>query len=253
MSYVWRVRLVRTLLAVLALGLVELAPRAGWVDVLTLVPVSTMVEQLVEYFTTGEIWRHFISTSEMIITSFVLATTTGVLLGLALWRLPLVYEILNPYLTSYYALPVFAFYPVLIAIFGANAIPIILISWAWAVVAVVVNTVSGFRQVPRVFHKVAAVYGLRGWRAFRAIYFPAASPYIFNGIKLAATYSTIGVVASEFILAPEGLGWLVAYNYNNFGLQQMYASILLILLITVCITAIISVVEQRVWGERRAR
>jgi NitT/TauT family transport system permease protein len=62
---------------------------------------------------------------------------------------------LNPYLTSYYALPVFAFYPVLIAILGVNARPIIAISWAWAVVAVVINTLAGFQQVPAVFtHQV---------------------------------------------------------------------------------------------------
>ena len=253
MSYRRKVWLARMVFLAVALGLIEVAPRAHWVDVLTLVPLSAMLRQLWDYVTTGQIWRHFWATSSTILWSFILATATGIPAGTLLWRLPALSEALNPYLTSYYALPVFAFYPVLIAILGVNARPIIAISWAWAVVAVVINTLSGFQQVPAVFRKMASVYRLSRWRSFWSVYFPSASPYIFNGVKLAATYSIIGVVASEFILAPQGLGWLVAYNYNNFGLKQMYASILVILLFTIAMNGVVSLVERRVWGERRVR
>src|SRR5699024_10564449 len=139
----------------------------------------------------------------------------------------------------------FAFYPVLIGIFGVNPIPIVLIAWAWAVVAVVVNTVTGFRAIPDVHHKTVAVYGLSRWEAFWQIYLPAAVPQVFSGVKLAITYSIIGVVASEFILATEGLGWLVAFNYNNFGLSEMYAGIMLVVVITMTITTLVGFVERR--------
>lgn len=235
----------RAVLVLAVLTLLELGPRLGWLDALTIIPLSEMVWQVVEFFRGGEIWRHLRATGTMVVASFVLSVATGLVLGYVLWRSPPIYRVVNPYLTSYYALPVFAFYPVLIAVFGFNRVPIILIAWAWAVVAVIVNSVTGFSRIKRSYHKLVRVYGLSRWQAFRRVYFPSAAPFIFNGIKLAVSYSIIGVVASEFILAAEGLGWLVAFHYNNFGLQEMYGAILLIVIITMTITAVVGLAERR--------
>jgi NitT/TauT family transport system permease protein len=240
------VGIARLLLVVLVLALLEILPRAGLIDAMTLVPLSQMVLQIVEFFTTGVIWSHLSATFSMVLTAFVLATLTGLAVGYVLWRNERASRLLNPYLTSYYALPVFAFYPVLIAIFGVNRIPIVVIAWAWAVVAVIVNTVTGFDKIKDSYHKLSRVYGLTRWQSFRRVEFPAAAPFVFNGIKLAASYSIIGVVASEFILATEGLGWLVAFHYNNFGLTQMYGAMLLVIVLTMTITALITVAERRI-------
>lgn len=236
----------QVILIVVALGLLELAPRAGWVSTLTLVPLSEMVTQLWAMFVSGQIWPHLASTGSMVLIAFFLAVTTGIISGLMLWLSPRSFRMLDPYLTSYYALPIFAFYPVLIAIFGLNRIPIVLIAWAWAVVAVIVNTVAGLRHIPATYHKLVRAYRLSRWQALRRVYIPSAAPFIFNGVKLAFSYSIIGVIASEFILASKGLGWLVAYNYNNFGLTKMYATMLLIIILTGIATTIIGLIEKRI-------
>ena len=245
-AYRRRVLLTRTALICLVLALVEVAPRAGLVDPLTMVPLSEMLSQLGSLLGSGALTPHLVATGSMVLTAFVLACVSGMLGGYLLWRMPRVYRVLDPYLTSYYAMPFFAFYPVLVAIFGLSRIPIVLIAWAWAVVAVIVGTVGGLRRIPAVYHKVARVYQLSGWQAFRRVFVPAAAPLVFNGVKLALSYSIIGVIASEFILAPNGLGWLVSYNYENFAVAQMYAVILLIVLATVVLTSVIGAVQRRV-------
>lgn len=236
---------VQVALVVAVLALVDLAPRLGWVDPLTLIPLSAMVAELADMLAGGEMIPHLISTGSMVLVAFALATVTGLLAGYALWRCRPAFRMLDPYLTSYYALPIFAFYPVLIAVLGVNRVPIVLIAWAWAVVAVVVNTVAGLRHIPATYHKIARVYRLGRWRAFRRVYFPASAPFLWGGIKLAFSYSIIGVVASEFILAPRGLGWLVAYHYNNFGLPKMYAAMLLVVVLAVTATALLGLAERR--------
>lgn len=239
------VLIARAGLVAVVLAMLEIAPRLGWIDPLTVVPLSAMAGQVVEFFRTGDIWRHLVATGSMVATSFVLATVTGLATGYLLWHSRRGFRMLNPYLTSYYALPIFAFYPALIAVFGLNRTPIILIAWAWAVVAVVVNTVNGLRRINPAFHKVARLYRLSRWQAFWRVEFPAAAPFLFTGVKLAVSYSIIGVVASEFILAPEGLGWLVAFHYNNFGLRQMYGAILLVVALTMAIIGLVGLVERR--------
>lgn len=240
------VGIARLALVLIALALLEIAPRAGWVGGMTLVPLSEMISQMVEFFRTGVIWPHLGATTSMVVTAFILATSTGLGIGYLLWRNKRLSKAMNLYLTTYYALPIFAFYPVLIAVFGVNRVPIIIIAWAWAVVAVIVNTITGFDKIPESYGKLAKVYRLTAWQFFRRVQFPAAAPFIFNGIKLAASYSIIGVVASEFILASEGLGWLVAFNYNNFGLSEMYGAILLVIILTMAITALITLAEHRI-------
>lgn len=247
------VAVLQLLLVLGVLAVLEVAPRLGWVDPLTLIPLSAMAAELAEMLRSGEIVPHLASTGSMVVMAFGLATVTGLAGGYVLWRWRPAFRMLDPYLTSYYALPIFAFYPVLIAVFGVNRIPIVLIAWAWAVVAVVVNTVAGLRHIPVTYHKIVRVYRLGRWQAFRRIYFPASAPFLWGGIKLAFSYSIIGVVASEFILAPRGLGWLVAYNYNNFGLPKMYAAILLVVVLTVTATLLLGLAERRVGNPGRER
>ncbi len=125
-----------------------------------------------------------------------------------------------------------------------------LIAWAWAVVAVVLNTVIGLNEVSPVYVKVGRSLDLSRWKLFTRVYFPAATPYIFTGFKLAASYSVIGVVASEFIQAEQGLGWFVGFSYNSFAITNMYAGILLILLFAIVANSLLLRVERHIHGRR---
>lgn len=226
------------------LAVLELAPRLGWVNSVTLVPLSRMLSTLWQMTVSGTLWPNLGSTALAVFLAFALAVVTGLVGGYLLWRYKVALRMLNPYLTGYYAVPTFAFYPVLISIFGLNKAPIVLLGWAYAVVAVVVNTTAGLQHIPPTYFKVARVYRLGKLRAFWHIYLRAASPLIFNGVKLGFSYSIIGVIASEFLLSTRGLGWLVSYNYNNFGVASMYAAILLIVALAIFATAAISLVER---------
>lgn len=252
MTYRRRVNLTRLLLLAAILILIEATPRVGLVSPLTLVPLTEMIDALRSQFVSGSIWPHLRYTGGEIFASVALASVCGVAIGYGLWKMPGLRRALEPYLTSYYALPVFAFYPVLVGIFGLNRIPVIALAWAYAVVAVIVNTVIGFDSVKSVHMRVAQVYGLSRWKTFTSVQLRSAAPFIISGFKLGATYAVTGVIGSEFILSTQGLGWLVAFNYNSFATAQMYASILLIILLSASILSVLSLVERRWWhGGRR--
>ena len=112
------------------------------------------------------------------------------------------------------------------------------------------NTVIGLDEVPEVLVKVGRSLRLSRRQMFTRIYFPAATPYIFTGLKLAASYTVIGVIASEFIQAESGVGWFVGFSYNNFAIQNMYAAILLILLFAIAVNALLLRLERRMYGGR---
>ena len=131
-----------------------------------------MVWQLWLLISDGTLLSHIVRTLTSIVVAGVLAVVTGLPLGVALWRLERTRKVLQPYLTTYYAVPIFAFYPLFIAIFGLSAWPVIIIAWAWAVVAIVLNTVIGLDEVPEVLVKVGRSLRLSRRQMFTRIYFP---------------------------------------------------------------------------------
>ena len=250
MNEAGRVRAVRWGLIVAFVVALEVIPRLGLVNPIALVPLSEMVWQLWPLISDGILGSHIARTLTSIVVAGALAVVTGLPLGVLLWRLERVRKILQPYLTTYYAIPIFAFYPLFIAIFGLSAWPVIVIAWAWAVVAIVLNTVIGLAEVPEVLVKVGRSLRLSPWRMFTRVYFPAATPYILTGFKLAASYTVIGVIASEFIQAEAGVGWFVGFSYNNFAIQNMYAAILLILAFAVLVNSLLLRLERRLHGRQ---
>ena len=245
MSHQAKVRFVRLAVVATLLALLEVAPRFGWVDSITLIPLSSILSGTWELLASGRLTPHFVATVSNVLVSLVLAAVTGFGLGVALWRWRGLWAVLEPYLATYYAVPFFAFYPLLIVLFGMNRLPIIVIAWAFSAVAMAVNTALGFSRVREAYIKVGRSLGLSPWRMMRHIYLPGAVPYVFTGLKLSASYSVIGVVASEFILSTHGLGWLVSFSYNFFDLRGMYAAITLIVALVIVLNGLL------LWWESR--
>ena len=79
----------------------------------------------------------------------------------------------------------------------------------------------------------------------------AAAPYLFTGVKLAVAYAFIGVIAGEFILAPRGIGYSIAFAYDNFDNRQMYALMLFILVLVTLINTALQICEGRLMARRR--
>jgi NitT/TauT family transport system permease protein len=142
------------------------------------------------------------------------------------------------------------FYPLLIALFGLNTIPLIVIGFVFATAAMVISTLNGLDRVPRVMSKTARVLRLSPARAVLFVTLPSASPYLFTGLKLALAYAFIGVIAGEFILSGGGLGFSIAYAYNNFDSQTMYALMMFVLVIAMVMNGALHVWEQRLLKRR---
>jgi NitT/TauT family transport system permease protein len=242
-----KIRIAQWTIFVAIVLLIEYVARSGVMSTITLVPPTQMAETLIQLISSGEIINDIRQTAVATFIAFLAAVLIGIPLGWAIWRLDTLRRILDPYLIAYYALPVFVFYPLFIAIFGLNQIPIILIAFALSIIAIVINTANGFDQVRDVFSEVGRSLKLSRYQTFRYIYLPAAVPYIFTGLKLGFIYALIGVIASEFILANAGLGYLVAYNYNNFATSEMYAVMLLVVIIAITTNMILVRIEDHLY------
>jgi len=240
----------RLAVIVIAVGLLELACRSGLIDHRVVIPPSEMAAALVRLLISGQANDQIARTFGIVVTAVLIAVVGGFALGVVIHALPRVRHALDPFFATYYAVPIFIFYPVMIAIFGLSAVPIVLMGVATAIVAMIIATLNGLDRVPRVLTKVARLHRMGRIATALRLKLPAAAPHLFTGVKLAVSYGFIAVIASEFILAPAGLGRVISDAYTDFNNQRMYALMLLLIVVATVVNMVLHVFDQR-WAERR--
>ena len=242
----------RTLAVGAAIGILEIACRARWIDAVTLIPPSQMAVGAWNTLASAEYRADMTWTLQNVFMAFALALAGGFGLGWLLHRLPRLRRAADPLLASYYAVPVFMFYPLFIVLFGLNRWPLVAIGFVFAIVAMAMNTLNAFERVPGVLRKTARLYRLSRSQEIFLVTLPACAPYVFTGVKLALVYSFIAVIAGEFILAGKGFGFQIAYAYNSFDNATMYGMMLLLLMLVGGINGVLYAWERRLYL-RRAR
>jgi NitT/TauT family transport system permease protein len=138
-------------------------------------PPSLIMRDSAEILITG---RHNAAIAKTLSNSaiaFVSAVIVGIAAGVVIHGLKLLREALDPLFATYYAIPVLAFYPLLIILFGIEDTPQIIIGFTLGVVAVIVNTLNGLDRVPRVLLKSARVAPLSRAATARRITLPFAA------------------------------------------------------------------------------
>jgi NitT/TauT family transport system permease protein len=245
-----RVGWIRLSVIVIAIGLLELCCRLNLIDHRVVIPPSEMADALFRLLLSGQVNDQIVRTFAIVGAAILISVVAGFVLGAVIHALPRLRNALDPFFATYYAVPIFIFYPVMIVIFGLSAIPIVLMGVATAIVAMIIATLNGLDRVPHVLAKVARVHRMGRIKTALLLKLPAAGPYLFTGAKLAVSYSFIGVIASEFILAPAGLGRVISDAYTDFNNRQMYALMLLLIIVTTAVNVLLHILDQH-WAERR--
>ena len=243
----------RALVVGAILALLEGLCLAGVIDKITMQAPHRIAHDLFRMLVSGRmnaaIWKTLTNT----VLALVLALGVGIIAAALLHRLRALRDTLDPLFATYYAVPVFAFYPFFIVVFGLGDLPQILIAFMLGVVAVIVNTLNGLDRVPPVLLKTARIMRLSPVDTALRLTLPAAGPHIVTGIKLAVAYAFIGVIGSEFIMSRGGIGYEINFAYVSFDNATMYPLIVLILLASIAINAALSRWEQRLLVRRGMR
>jgi NitT/TauT family transport system permease protein len=155
---------------------VEALCRSGLVDPLTLIPPSRMASGLAGIIGSGEINDDLAFTATTIATALALSIAIGFGLGVSVHAAPRLRHALDPLLASWYAVPSFVFYPLFVAIFGLNAIPLIVLGMAFATPAMMISTMAGLDRIPAVLLKTALVHRLSRLETVAWIVLPGAAP-----------------------------------------------------------------------------
>ena len=232
-------------LIALGIAICEIGSQAGLWSSQVLPAPSTIFAELVTLPSDPQFWADAQRTGMEIAVAIICGTLLGFGAGLTFWKLPLVGRIFEPYLVSFYAVPLVLFYPVMIVLVGINAMSVIILATIMAAIPMALNTAVGLNSMPPVYMKLARSLKTSPRQTLFAIAIPAAGPFIVAGLRMAVVYALIGTIAMEFVTAQAGLGYRIRYLYEIFDNQAMFAYIMVVLLISVVLTVALVIIQKK--------
>src|SRR5579885_1368758 len=122
-----RVVLARVPIVAAAVAIVEILARAKAFGPTLSVPPTVMFTTLVASLSDGSFVPDVARTASEVGIAYAIALLIGLPLGVLLWRSKIMAIAIEPYLLAYYVIPLFAFYPLFIKIFGGGMTPIVAI------------------------------------------------------------------------------------------------------------------------------
>ncbi|WP_162419686.1 ABC transporter permease [Microvirga brassicacearum] len=191
-----------------------------------------------------ELMRNMWATLSVLLVGYGLGVVLGIALAVLMIILPPVRRALYPLVVMSQTIPKIAIAPLLILWFGVGPEPKVFIIALLAFFPVLVNTVAGLEGTDRGHLELMRSVNANLWKVYRHVRLPAAVPQIFAGLKLALTVSVIGAVVGEWVVGNQGLGYLLlAYN-SSLLTANVFATLLLIILISAVLFYSITRIER---------
>ncbi|MCS0496272.1 ABC transporter permease [Ancylobacter mangrovi] len=153
------------------------------------------------------------------------AIVVGVMLGLLMASFRSARLLFNPIVQIFYPMPKSALIPVVMIWLGLGDSSKILLIFLGCMLPVVVGTYNGARGVNPFLLWSAASLGASRFDVLREVVLPAAMPDILSGCRTALAFSFILMVSSEFVIATDGVGFLISSLGDGGQYPAMFAAI----------------------------
>ena len=247
---VWRRLGDSNLIGFLFIGLLlllwEVSVRAGWVQTFGFPPFSRVVEAFWSFMVSGEFVQVLLPSLHRWGVGYAIAIVAGIALGVLMGYVPFFYRLLEPVTELIRPIPSPAYVPVAIIFLGIDdPMKIFVIAFA-SVFPIIVNTFAGVRGIDAVQMNTARTFGIPRLTTMWHVVLPAASPFIFAGMRVSLAISLILTIIAEMIAGNSGIGYYILLAQRSFRVGEMYAGIIVLGLVGYALNRLFLVVEGRV-------
>lgn len=240
--------------AVLSLGLLaawEIIVRAAHVpEYLLPAPTQVLADLKTDWVILGP--AMWVTLREVLI-GFVIAAAAGIGLAVVLHLFGPLRRAMYPILIGSQTVPVVVLAPILVILLGYGILPKLVIVGLICFFPIVVNGLDGLRTVDDDFIRMMRTLDATRWGIFRRVEFPGALPSIFSGMRIAATFASIGAVFGEWSGSNSGLGYVMLEATPNLLTARIFAAILILTAISLALFGLVSLLERIAvpWAPKR--
>jgi NitT/TauT family transport system permease protein len=209
--------------------------RTGWtkpfrVSDVTMPHLHDILWQLREPTSTGDdLWLYLLHaalfTARAAAAGFLFGALVGFVLGIALSQFQVLRRGVMPYVVASQTIPILALAPIVVRGLGSVSIGgspppdwvrVAVIAAYLTFFPVTVNTLRGLQSADPWALELMHSYAAGRWTVVWKLRVPAALPYIFTALKIAATASVVGaIIGEESASIANGLGGAII-NFNQY-------------------------------------
>ena len=222
----------------------KLTPVAGTLVFLTIWQVGVVVYKVPAYLLPSptdiahtfidelpKLLRHgWVTTYEML-GGYALAVGIAIPLAVAITSSKRFDEFVMPTMLFFQVVPKVAIAPLFLVWFGVGTTPKVLVAFLISFFPIVIDAAVGLRSMSPEMTDLARSMGASRLQVFAQFRLPTSLPYLFSGLKVAATLAIAGAVVGEFVGADKGLGYLLLTTNSNMETSLMFATIVALTII----------------------
>ena len=196
----------------------------------------------------GQVWVTVQGVAVGLGAAIVCGTTLGALIATS----TIARKLLLPVIELVRPLPGIAYAPLLIVVFQRGLMSrsvVVAIACTWPILF---NTRTGFASVDPVAKQTARSFGEGRFGVIRRINFPSASPFVFTGIRVAASIAIVVEIAVEIVI-PDGTGiggYLIMAGSGGAPLDVIYGATMVAGVLSLALNFGLGAIDTRFFGWR---
>lgn len=198
----------------------------------------------------GSLWIATLYSLKRIFMATLLSIIISIPVGLMIYNIPIVKDIINPIVSIMRYLPVTAFYPLLILWFGINDTMKVAFLFIATFVFMMPSVVLCLEEINQDLINTGIVLGMSKLQLVTRIQIPATLPSIFNSIIVMIGTGFSYIAVCETVNAKYGLGWIIQQSSSRGRTDMVFMAIIVIAVLSVLCDYIGHLLVKRVFKWR---
>ncbi len=237
------------LIVVLFFGIWEYLANKNIINSFVFSKPSDIIKTIINLVVENNLFNHIFTTLKEVLIAFILGIILGFIIATVLYEIPILANILDPFLTMINSLPKVALGPLIIIIAGANIKSVIIMALLINLIISIITIYNGFLNTEKEKIKLLKSFNATNSQILIKLVIPSSYNTIISSMKLCISMSLIGVIMGEFLVSRAGIGYLIIYGTQVFNLSLVMAGILILLVISFLLYKIITFIEKKLIKE----
>lgn len=217
----------------------QIAANINLIDDRSYPPPLQILKEGWELAVNGSLGANLWATLKRVLMGFATGATAGLALGFIMATSRNVRAAMEPTLSALYVVPKLAILPILLTMFGFGEMPKVMLVAITVFFFVWIDTMETVSAIPSGYRDAAKVFRCSGPQVFMHVLLPSVLPRLFVSLRIAMNVAVLVLIAAEFVISRDGLGYLIFNSRQLFINGWMFVGIVCVAAMGVILAAIV--------------
>jgi NitT/TauT family transport system permease protein len=214
-------------------------------------PFSVVMDEFYHLISNGVLLDNFLSSLIRVLIGFFTGSAGGVVVGIMMGWNETTNKALHPIFSLLYPIPALGWLPILMLWMGIGELLPITIIFICSFFPVLYNTITGIKNVPKDFIRIAEILGASRIKILKTVILPLALPNIFTGLRLEAGMAWRVIIAAEMVAIPTGIGALLMRGESLIRVDIIIVCLIVLSVMCLSFEKFFLYMEHRLTGKWR--